>query len=266
MAKTDERLFAPFPIEMDEHPKIAPLGDAAFRALFEATFYSRRMLSDGFLDERIVLKRWGQAVADELASNDPNRPSWIRVEGGWQIHDFEKHHPLRADIDSKRESRRESGRIGGLRSGETRRAKRDESNIEANTKQTRSKTNPESETESETKLKTPAPAVLTSEFDTAWSYWPKKVDRKDALAKFKIAARQFVGRESELVDAIRAHGEAHAAYTAKQFVPGLAVWLNKERWGNPLPVPDGSKQQDVLAHNLRLYEQLAEDEKKAVSS
>ena len=49
MAKTDERLFAPFPIEMDEHPKIAPLSDKAFRALFEATFYSLRIMSDGFL-------------------------------------------------------------------------------------------------------------------------------------------------------------------------------------------------------------------------
>lgn len=98
----DDRLFAPFPIEMDEHPKIIGLSDAAFRAIFEATFYARRMLSDGFLDERVVLKRWGQEVADELSSNDPKRPSWIRVEGGWKIHDFEKHHPLRAEIEAKR--------------------------------------------------------------------------------------------------------------------------------------------------------------------
>lgn len=115
-AGKDARLFAPFPIEMDEHPKIAPLSDAAFRALFEATFYSRRMLSDGFLDERIVLKRWGQAVADELSSNDREKPSWIRVEGGWKIHDFEKHHPLRAEIEEKRlelsEKRSRAGKAG----------------------------------------------------------------------------------------------------------------------------------------------------------
>lgn len=116
MPRDDKRLFAPFPIEMDEHPKIIGLSDAAFRAIFEATFYSRRMMSDGFLDERVVLKRWGQAVADELGSNDPERPSWIRVENGWRIHDFEKHHPLKADIEAKRtrtsERRSEAGRIG----------------------------------------------------------------------------------------------------------------------------------------------------------
>lgn len=116
MAEKDDRLFAPFPIEMDEHPKIIGLSDPAFRAIFEATFYSRRMLSDGFLDERVVLRRWGQEVADELSSNDPNRPSWIRVEGGWQIHDFEKHHPLKAEIMQKRADvsakRSEAGRKG----------------------------------------------------------------------------------------------------------------------------------------------------------
>ncbi|MEV4777483.1 hypothetical protein [Microbacterium sp. LWH12-1.2] len=119
MADKDDRLFAPFPIEMDEHPKIIGLSDPAFRAIFEATFYSRRMLSDGFLDERVVLRRWGQEVADELASNDPNRPSWIRVEGGWQIHDFEKHHPLKAEIMQKRADvsakRSEAGRIGAAK-------------------------------------------------------------------------------------------------------------------------------------------------------
>jgi len=115
----DDRLFAPFPIEMDEHPKIIGLTDAAFRAVFEATFYSRRMLSDGFLDERIVLRKWGQPVADELSSNDPERPSWIRVEHGWRIHDFEKHHPLRAEIQAKRDvvsaRRSEAGKLGAQR-------------------------------------------------------------------------------------------------------------------------------------------------------
>jgi len=119
----DDRLFAPFPIEMDEHPKIIGLSDAAFRAIFEATFYSRRMLSDGFLDERVVVRRWGQQVADELSSNDPERPSWIRVDHGWRIHDFEKHHPLKAEIDAKRadvkEKRSAAGRNGAAKRWQT---------------------------------------------------------------------------------------------------------------------------------------------------
>ena len=115
----DDRLFAPFSIEMDEHPKIIGISDAAFRALFEGTFYSRRMLTDGFLDRRVVVRRWGQAAADELSANDPEQPSWIPVEHGWQIHDFEKHHPLRAEIMAKRagvsEKRSEAGKRGAAK-------------------------------------------------------------------------------------------------------------------------------------------------------
>lgn len=115
-SEKDDRLFAMFAIEMDEHPKIIGLSSDAFRALFEATFYARRLLTDGFLDERVVLKRWGQSVADELSSNDAEKPSWIRVERGWLIHDWEKHHPMRADIEARKastsEKRRQAGRKG----------------------------------------------------------------------------------------------------------------------------------------------------------
>lgn len=119
MDQKDDRLFAMFAIEMDEHPKIIGLSDAAFRALFEATFYARRLLTDGFLDERVVLRRWGQEVADELSANDHDKPSWVRVDRGWLVHDWAKHHPMRADIDAKRadvsEKRRQAGRKGAAK-------------------------------------------------------------------------------------------------------------------------------------------------------
>lgn len=119
MTKKDDRLFAPFSIELDEHPKFVGLSDAAFRAFFEAVFYSRRRLTDGFLDERVVLRRWGVEVAAELTSNDPERPSWVRVDNGWRIHDFELHHPLRAYIEEKRAAisakRSEAGKQGAAK-------------------------------------------------------------------------------------------------------------------------------------------------------
>jgi hypothetical protein len=110
MATKDRRLYARFDIGMPEHPKIMLLSDAAFRALFESTMYARRQLTDGFLNARIVSRMWGQEVADELSSNDPEKPSWIKVEGGYMIHDFEEHQVTRNDIEAKREA----GRQGGL--------------------------------------------------------------------------------------------------------------------------------------------------------
>lgn len=152
----DDRLYAPFDIGMDEHPKIIGLSDAAFRALFEGVLYSRRRMSDGFLDARIVLRKWGQEVADELSSNDPDRPSWIPVENGWQIRDFEKHHPLRSEIEEKRAKVSESKSLAGKRSGEVRRAKAEQNanTNEQDSNKTGTKTNPETETETETESKT----------------------------------------------------------------------------------------------------------------
>ena len=62
MAAKDRRLYARLDIGFDEHDKIYPLSDAAFRALVEATLYARRQLTDGFLAERLAVKRWGGDV------------------------------------------------------------------------------------------------------------------------------------------------------------------------------------------------------------
>lgn len=106
----DDRLYARFDIGMHEHAKIMLLSDSAFRALIEATLYARRQLTDGFLAEGVVVRMWGREAADELTSNHPERPSWVRVEGGWEIRDYSEHQITRADIEAKREA----GRAGGL--------------------------------------------------------------------------------------------------------------------------------------------------------
>ena len=208
MAKPDkdDRLFAPFDIGMDEHPKIIGLSDAAFRALFEATFFSRRQLTDGFLDERIVARRWGLEVAEELSSNDPESPSWVRVDGvkpGWRIHDFEKHHPLRAEIEARKaelsEIRSRAGRAGGRKSGEARR------------KQTGSKPEAKrsSEAEAETQTETTPPSNEGGEGPP-----PRKCSKHDywdhdepcrACWKDRLAAEAWEAEQARKPRPIRPH-------------------------------------------------------------
>jgi hypothetical protein len=224
----DDRLFAPFPIEMDEHPKIIGLSDAAFRAVFEATFYSRRMMSDGFLDERVVLRRWGQAVADELGSNDPERPSWIRVERGWRIHDFEKHHPLRSEIEAKRreisDRRREAGSKGAA------------SRWQTDSKPPASHSS-ETETETETRPKRPSPP-LAEEFDKFWGEYPRKEGKGDARKAF-AAARKKTDLDT-IMSGLNRYKLA-SLLIEKQFVKMPGPWLRAERWddepvaGTPSP-------------------------------
>lgn len=91
-----------------------------------------------------------------------------------------------------------------------------------------------------TRASSPAPAaqVSESEFEEAWSYWPKKVERKKSFEKFKVAARRR-GVETLTAD-IRRFGEAYARTTDKQFVPALNVWIGNERWTDELPVAQPS--------------------------
>lgn len=106
----DSRLYARFALDFPDGPKIAPLSDSAFRTLVEMTCYSRRMLSDGFIDDRIATLKWKPKAITELSQNDNERPSLVKVEGGYRIHDFEEHQQTRADIERKRDA----GRLGGL--------------------------------------------------------------------------------------------------------------------------------------------------------
>lgn len=78
-----------------------------------------------------------------------------------------------------------------------------------------------------------APTALEVLFDDAYSHWPKKTERKQSLAKFKIAARKI--QPDLLAQHVKRFGDAYAATTERNFVPALSVWLGNERWNDDLP-------------------------------
>ena len=232
MAK-DDRLYGKFTQDFPDNPKILPLSDAAFRCLVEATLYSRRMLTDGFLATRLATAKWALGALDELASNDPLKPSFLVVDGGWMIHDFADHQDTRADIEARRSRNTANGRKGGEARAK-RLASDSLSEIQAET---------ETETETYKRVKdSPSSAALESAFDNAWEHWPKKTERVKALTKFKSACK--TQSPDELAASIMQFGDAYAATTDKQFVPALGVWLNGQRWTDELPSArqDSSKQ------------------------
>lgn len=77
-------------------------------------------------------------------------------------------------------------------------------------------------------------------FDAAYDHWPKKVERKVALEKFKAAARK-IGADTLAAHIIR-FGDAYAATTERQFTPALGVWIGHERWTDELPTPPAGQQ------------------------
>lgn len=101
----------------------------------------------------------------------------------------------------------------------------------------------------------PAPTVREVEdaFNSAWGHWPKKVERKQAFDRFKIAARR-IGHEA-LAQHIVEFGDAYATTTERQFVPALGVWLNGERWTDELPQAR-TQRSSALDQNLSEYQRL----------
>ena len=110
----DNRLYGRFVLDFADHPKIMPLSDAAFRCLVEATLWSRKHMTDGFLSKRLAIAKWSLDVLLELASNDPEKPSLVEAEEGWYIRDFAEHQSTKAEIEALRETRKTAGRRGGL--------------------------------------------------------------------------------------------------------------------------------------------------------
>lgn len=88
-----------------------------------------------------------------------------------------------------------------------------------------------------TLLHTPAPNI-DAMFEQAYDAWPKKVERKKSLEKFKQACKRR--DPHELLADIQRFAAAYKAATTKQFVPALNVWLNGERWTDELPEPGGN--------------------------
>jgi hypothetical protein len=136
----DDRLYGKFTLDFADNPKILPLSDAAFRCLVEATLYSRRMMSDGFLASRLAVAKWGADVLAELCENDAERPSLEKVDKGYLIRDYAEHQDTKVEIEARRLRNQLNGSLGGQA-----RAKR-----LANQPAKRNRSDSQAETETET--------------------------------------------------------------------------------------------------------------------
>lgn len=91
-----------------DHPKVIGLSDLAFRLHIRGLCYSGKYLTDGFVPY--------QAVNGMLSDNESiAKPSdeleeaglWIRVEKGFQIHDYLAHQTSKRQVEHKREALRQ---------------------------------------------------------------------------------------------------------------------------------------------------------------
>lgn len=102
--------------EMPDNIKIAPLSDAAFRALITAWCYCSRTRTDGIIPEAIWRTMGSAKARKELTSPPvlaPDRsPLFIPIPGGVRAHDYLKHNRSSDEIEKVSSTKSDSGTLG----------------------------------------------------------------------------------------------------------------------------------------------------------
>ncbi|KUG58960.1 hypothetical protein [Nesterenkonia jeotgali] len=116
MAKRTD-LFIRLSLDYANHPKIASLSDAAFRAHVEMILYSRKYETDGILKNRVVNRvgsGWDAEVVAELLTNDDAAPSLLQLDNGdYELHGFSDMQETKAEIAARRAINAQNGKRGG---------------------------------------------------------------------------------------------------------------------------------------------------------
>lgn len=91
--------------QFHSHPKTAWLSDSAVALWTRAGSHCAAYLTDGFIDDATVRRLGGKpsAVNQLLTIRAPfTSPLWLRVEGGYQFHDWDQYQPVAAVVKKKR--------------------------------------------------------------------------------------------------------------------------------------------------------------------
>jgi hypothetical protein len=261
----DERTFIKVHDGIEDHPKIAPLSDKAFRVLVTTWAWCSRHKTDGRLPTAVWQKRASAKVRAELETAG----LVDNFEGHVLMHDYLKHQRSAEEIDEMREAKQFAGRIGNHKrwhvgqgivdatcefcvDTESQDPSQDPSHLRSQedrtgTSQVRSqndrKTSPDTETDTEIK-KEPSlrsgsrSSKLDEHFEEFWSAYPRKVSKATARKAWPKACKKL--EAPRLVKAASYWaGLWQQAGTEAQFIPYPATWLNGERWSDEPPLSRG---------------------------
>ena len=104
----DDRTYIRVHDGMDEHPKIEPLSDGAFRLLLRSWFYCSRNHTDGRMPDAIWKKRGTAKTRAELLAAGLAE----QCDGYIEMHDYTEHQRTAEEIRLLREVRGDSGTYG----------------------------------------------------------------------------------------------------------------------------------------------------------
>lgn len=105
----DHRVFVRIDQGYDEHPKVMPLSDAAFRAHVEAICWSsRNERQNGLVPTAVARKKWRPKVIAELVA----ARLFDEHPDGYEVHDYLDFNRSSDEIAAFREARGDAGTLG----------------------------------------------------------------------------------------------------------------------------------------------------------
>ena len=232
MAKLKGQLFARLALDYFDHPKIMSLSAEAIVAHLEMIVYSRKYGTDGAIPMRFAM-RFANHVLDELANNDPEKPSIIRNDDGTvTIYGYSDMQETSDQIEKRRQARRDAGRVGANARWQTDGKSHSKSHGKPDGKSNGKKmAETETETETETYISTSNDAL----FEDFWNAYPRKIAKKEAMKKFAKAVKDGVNPQ-DLIDGARAYA-ASVAGKEQKYIAHPTTWLNQGRWEDEADTP-----------------------------
>lgn len=217
------------------HPKVIDLTPEAGWLWLRAGCYASQHLTDGLVKFSTLRMLGAESLdADALVQAG----LWDSKPDGYEFHDWERYQPPSSTSKAKRDElsqkRAEAGRKGA--NSRWQNEKQDDSNTDGKLLSGGDGKSiaPSRPVPSRPQTpKGPPKAVVESEFERAYSEWPKKAERAKSLEKFKTLVKNM--DMSVLVADIIRFGKSYARSTEPRFVPALVVWLNGSRWEDQLP-------------------------------
>ena len=100
--------------QFPQHPKIIRAGPLGMALQVAALCYANRYLTDGFIPKDsvpLLLSFNGTYPPDVLAAKLVEVGIWTQAPGGYQIHDYDKYQPTKAQVLAERERNRRAGHL-----------------------------------------------------------------------------------------------------------------------------------------------------------
>lgn len=241
----DARLFAQITLDFAENPKIEPLSDKAFRQFIEAILWSRRQLTDGFIPDRSIPGRFTPEVLNELTTNDEEKPSLIKVDGGYQIHDFCKHQTTKDQMKAKTVAQSENGKKGAAKRWGNSEPIANEWPADSQVIAKNSQSTENRVQSTELSSNTYTQNEFEQYFKKFWELYPRKIGKGQALKAFKVALKV---ETAEIILAGVSRMITDPNQPEKQYLPHPATWLNGQRWLDE-PYPPRNRLTDKQQRN-----------------